>query len=403
MMRREWERFRKIKELGAGAFGMTLLVVDQSQDGREVVIKFPLSDETETALINEIINNTVLQTSLKEMSHPNLVKVFGFAKYNGRFVMVMEYVHGSDLRKLVGPCAQARRPLDLGLALRIIEDICSGLAAAHDARLMHSDIKPENIMVREDDDVAKLADFGLSGIIRSSTMAAAPGGTLPYMAPEAFDGKATFASDIWSLCVTLYEMATGRMPFWGSDFPALREAVQKSDPVPPAKHNFRVDQRLNDLILQGLEKDHKRRYRTAKDMLRALQAYRRGADYQDELVVEQIDQARELYNQGKVKEAEEVLAGLRQQYAGVPKVYLSLAELFHRSNRSPQAEEVLRQGVARCPEHAGLHRYLAMVLNARNKRSEAIALLSKAIQLGLDKKQAQDAETLLQNWKRQKG
>ncbi|HWQ03084.1 MAG TPA: protein kinase [Candidatus Nitrosotenuis sp.] len=403
MARKGWERFRKIDELGHGAFGVTLLVEDMSQDGRQVVIKCPLNDDTETALINEIINNTVLQTSLKEMSHPNLVKVYGFAKYNGRFVMVMEYVRGSDLRRLIGPCTQNRRPMDLGLALRIIEDSCSGLAAAHEVRLMHSDIKPENIMVREDDDVAKLADFGLSGILRSSSLAAAMGGTYPYMAPEAWDGKASFASDIWSLCVTLYELVTGRLPFWANDFLALREVVQKSDPVPPQQHNFRVDQRLNDLILQGLEKDHKRRYRTAKDMLRALQAYRQGVDYKDQMVVEQIDQARDLFNQGKVREAEDALTALLQQFSGVPKVYLSLAELYNRGNRSQQAEDVLRKGVGRCPDNAGLHRYLAMVLYSRNKRAEAIAELSKAIELGLDKKQARDAETLLQNWKKQKG
>jgi serine/threonine-protein kinase len=403
MTRQGWERFRKVQELGAGAFGMTLLVEDQSQDGRQVVIKFPLNEETEMALVNEIINNTVLQTSLKEMTHPNLVKCLGFAKYNGRFVMVMEYVRGSDLRKLIGPCTQVRRPMELSLALRIIEDICSGLAAAHEVRLMHSDIKPENIMVREDDDVAKLADFGLSGILKSSSLAAAMGGTYPYMAPEAFDGKAAFASDIWSLCVTLYEMVTGRLPFWANDFLSLREVVQKSDPIPPQKHNFRMDQRLNDLILQGLEKDHKRRYRTAKDMLRALQAYRRGANYQDEMVIEQIDQARELFNQGKIKEAEDALAGLLQQCPNVPKVYLSLAELYNRGNRSQQAEEILRKGAGTCPDNAGLRRYLAMVLYSRNKRAEAIAELNKAIELGLDKKQAQDAETLLQNWKRQKG
>jgi serine/threonine protein kinase len=403
MARREWERFKKVRELGAGAFGMTILVEDQSQDGREVVLKFPLNDDTETALINEIISNNVLRASLKELSHPNLVKYLDFAKYNGRFVMVMEFVRGSDLRKMIGPCTQVRRPMELGLAVQIIEDISTGLAAAHEARLMHSDIKPENIMVREEDDVAKLADFGLSGIVRSSSLAAAMGGTYPYMAPEAFDGKAAAVSDVWSLSVTLYEMVTGRLPFWGNDYLELRERVQKAQPEEPQKLNVRVDQQLNDLIMQGLEKDHRKRYRSGREMLNAVKAYRRGASVHEELILEHVEQARELFNAGKVKEAEDLLNSLLPRFHNTPRLYLSLAELYNRSYRPQQAEALLRKGIGQCPENGGLRWYMAIVLNSLGKRPEAVKELQKAIELGLNKKQEQDARLLLQNWQARKG
>ncbi len=209
----KFDRFREIKIIGAGAFGKTVLVEDQTQGSRRVVIKVPLTEETETALINDLINNAVLQTSLKEMSHANIAHYLGFDRYDGRFVMILEYVKGRDLRKILGPAqSQSRPPMDLGLALRIAVDVCSGLVAAHAARVFHSDIKPENILVRDEDGVAKICDFGISQIMRS-TAATETGGTVPYMAPEALGGKASFPADLWSLSVTLYEMATGALPF----------------------------------------------------------------------------------------------------------------------------------------------------------------------------------------------
>jgi serine/threonine protein kinase len=408
MFRRGWERFRKIKELGAGSFGVTLLVEDQSRDGRHVVIKVPLNEDTETAIVEDFAKNQVLLANLAEIDHPNLVKCLGLAKYDGHFVMIMEYVNGSDLRQLIGPCHQARRPQDLGWVLQTTEAVCSGLAAVHDAKLMHGDIKPENILVREEDDLAKLTDFGLGTVVRSlsTSMVAAVGGTYPYMAPEVFSGKAGFASDVWAMSVMLYELVTGRMPFWGNDQDSLREKITREEPVPPAGHNFRVDKQLNDLILQGLEKDHHRRYRTGAEMLKAVKAYRRGAIVQDELVVGHTERARDLFNAGNAADAEKLLQELvSSRFENVPKVHLALAELYSRSHRPRQAESALRLGIKYCPDDARLHRYLAMVLDSlrpvpgSKQREEAIEALQKAINLGLSKKQDEDARALLRKWK----
>ena len=115
MAGQKFDRFREIKIVGAGAFGKTVLVEDQTQGSRRVVIKVPLTEETETALINDLINNAVLQTSLKEMSHANIAHYLGFDRYDGRFVMILEY-----------------------------------------------------ILVRDEDGVAKICDFGISQIMRST-------------------------------------------------------------------------------------------------------------------------------------------------------------------------------------------------------------------------------------------
>src|SRR5260370_17098913 len=124
----------------------------------------------------------------------------GFDKHEGRFVMILEYVKGKDLRKLVGPPqSQTRAPMDLNLALRIIVDVCAGLVAAHNARVFHSDIKPENILVRDEDGIAKICDFGISQIMRSTAGAASSGGTIPSLPPNPLAGKPPFQAHILPL------------------------------------------------------------------------------------------------------------------------------------------------------------------------------------------------------------
>ena len=397
-MARKFERFKEIKVIGAGAFGKTLLVEDLTQAGRRVVIKMPLTEETETALITDLINNAVLQNSLKEMVHANIVHYMGFDKHEGRFVMILEYVKGRDLRKLVGPPqSQTRPPMDLNLALRITVDVCAGLVAAHNARVFHSDIKPENILVRDEDGIAKICDFGISQIMRSTAGATSSGGTIPYMAPEALGGKAAFQADIWSLSVTLYEMVTGALPFAfppGCDIFAFKSRLDKDEPPPPKKLNPKIDDSLNDLILHGLDKKLDRRFQKAQDMLNALNAYLRG---EDPIEVD-IRQARELMAQSKVAEAETFLDNLLHSYPHKAQVYLTLGELYSRRIKPAQSETILRRGVSQCPSHPALHLNLAMLLNTHGNKTEAIDALEKAIQLGLGR-QGPYAETLLRNWK----
>ena len=395
-MAREFERFKEIKQIGAGAFGKTVLVEDLTEGQRLVVIKVPLNGETEKALITDLINNAVLQNSLREMAHPNIVKYLGFDKYENRFVMILEYVKGKDLRKIIGPMFQIRPPMDLTLALQVTKDICAGLVAAHKAHVFHSDIKPENILVRDDDGIAKLCDFGISQIMRS-TSATAAGGTYPYMAPEALNGKASFQADIWSLSVTLYEMVTGTLPF---PFPkdgnifVFKATVDKADPTPPKKINPKVDERLNSLILRGLEKNLNVRFAKAQDMLNAIEAHLRGEDYTDI----EIRSAREMIEEKKESEAETVLKNVVQRFPLKAEAYQLLGEIYTRWLKPAQCEGILRKGITQCPAHSALHLNLAMVLNGQKKRTEAITALEKAIQLGLGR-QARYAETLLKAWR----
>ena len=394
------ERFKEIRELGRGGFGKTLLVEDLAEKNCRVVIKVPLSEEMEAALLDDVIHLAHLQASVDNMEHPNIVRYLGHSTFQGHPVMILEYVQGKELRKMIGPMFHKRAPMELDHALRITMDACSGLTAAHKAHVFHSDIKPDNILVRDADGVAILIDFGISAIMRT-TAAANAGGTVPYMAPEALSGKAAFRADIWSLSVTLYELVTGHLPFplppgnVAQGVEAIKAAILHDDPIPPTKHNPKIDERLNSIILRGLEKKVANRFQSAQEMRIALEAHLRGEDYIDV----KISRGRELIKEKKEAEAATLLTEVLQQFPNKAEAYLLLGEISTRGVKPVKAEEILRRGIAKCPAHGVLHFNLAMVLNAQKKRTEAISVLEKAIQLGLGRL-APVADNLLTNWKR---
>jgi len=388
-MKNAWERFQFVKRLGRGGFGEALLVRDQNEGGRPVVIKVPHDDDTERALIQELINNAVLHASLKEMYHPNIVKYLGFDKYESHYVMVMDYVKGTDVRKIIGPFNRDRPPMDLNRAVRLMRHVCTGLVAAHNARLQHNDIKPENILVQEEGDLAKLTDFGVSRIRQSTVSSGTVAGTFPYMAPEMWHGQGCFQSDLWSVGITFYEMVAGRLPFFADNVGDIKQKIDRDDPVPPGELNPRVDRRIQQLILKALEKNPRQRFQSAQEMLSALEADVDG----------QILQARELFREGKAKEAEALLQKLLDFHPSEAKLYLTLGDFYNRNFRWAEGEKVLQRGVANCPQHARLHFCLALVLANLNNRREAVPVLERAVQLGLSAEQQVHAERLVEGWR----
>ena len=388
---KNWERFRVIKRLGAGSFGRTLLVADTSKSNRQVVIKVPHDKKTEKALINDLINASALTANLVGLSHPNIVRCLGFDSFEGYYVMIMEYVQGKDLRQMIGPVQMERPPMELERATRYFKNACSGLVEAHRINLLHRDIKPDNIIVREEDDIAKLLDFGISTIVQSSSVAAGTvAGTFPYMAPEALAGRANKQSDIWSLSVTLYELLTGKLPFWDENLFELKRKIDTEDPVEPRKINSDIDSSLNDLALKGLQKDPKSRYQSAQEMLNAF-----GPSMDAE-----IDNLRQRFNEGNEVEAERRARMLLSQSQSEANLYLLVGEFCNRRQQYAQAEEVLRKGIAAFPDHAGLHFYLAPALfyQGAMKKHQAVAVLERAIELGLGGKQKSQAVRLLKSW-----
>lgn len=391
---KEWERFRVIRELGKGAFGRTFLVSDATKDDEQIVIKVPHDKKTEEALINELMQASALAANLVGMTHPNIVRFLGFGRFEGFYVMMLEYVQGCDLREIIGPMQITRRPMSIKRAVEIVTNICSGLAIAHRINLLHRDIKPDNILVRQDDDVPKLLDFGISKIMQSSGVGSGTVvGTFPYMAPEALTGHTCMASDTWSLTVTLYELITGHLPFWEENVFALKYKIDTANPVPPREFNPEVDEQLSALVMHGLDKDPKKRFQTAQNMFEALSRLR---------LVEEIANLRQLFFQeGKEDEAEKQAYKLLERIEEEPTIYMLIAEFCNRRQQFLQAEDIVRQGIKVCPDHAGLHFYLAPALwnQGHKKRQLAVDAMQRALQLGLTKVQERQARNLLRSWK----
>ncbi|MGB8260975.1 MAG: protein kinase [Terracidiphilus sp.] len=386
-------RFKVIRQLGAGAFGRTLLVTDSSRNDEQVVIKVPHDKLTEEALINELMQANALSANLVGMAHPNIVRCFGFGKFQDFFVMILEYVPGRDLRDIIGPVDLVRRPLDPKRAVEYVTKVCSGLAVAHRINLLHRDIKPDNIRVREDDDTPKILDFGISKIMESSyRRSGTVAGTIPYMSPESLAGRACMASDTWALAVTLYELVTGRMPFWDDNVFTLKQQIDTQTPVPPRKLNPAVDERLNALILRGLDKNPTKRFESAQEMLDALSG---------ESLDREIARLRESFQAGKEEEAEKQARVQLMRFSGEPRLFMLIGEFANRRQQYAQAEAIVRQGIEAFPEHAGLYFHLAPALwnQGTSKSPEAITAMERAIKLGLNPAQERQARNLLRTWK----
>ena len=409
---RDWERFRVIEQLGVGAFGRTLLVTDMTRNDREVVIKVPHDKRTEEALINDLMNAAALTASAMRITHPNIVRCLGFGKFEGFYVMILEYVKGRDLRHIIGPLNQVRHPMDVERAKEIFADVCAGLISAHRIRLVHRDIKPDNIMIRDEDGVAKILDFGLSTIIQSSMEESVVAGTYPYMAPEAFTGKASYASDLWSLAVTLYEMVTGRLPFWSPNRDLLRMLIDSTDPMPPSTHNPRVDSTLESIIMRGLDKNRRRRFASAKEMLDALGPEAKtvllhpptpGLEEEegDAVPDDELDSIWNGFQEGSGAEAVARAQALVERFPRDPRAFLLLGALFNRLQQWMRAEAAFRRGIEAYPEHASLHFRLAPALwnQGGAKRREAVRVMERALELGLRADQVPQARNLLKSWR----
>ncbi len=262
------------KLLGAGGMGEVYLAHDEKLK-RKVALKILpaqfVADESRTRRFTREAH------AVSALNHPNLLTIYDIGQADGVPYLATEFVEGKSLRELAGK-------LSLTETLAIVTQTAEALSAAHAAGVTHRDIKPENIMVRPDGYV-KVLDFGLAKMSErvkgadSQLSATRPGlvmGTLAYMSPEQASGEATDPrSDIWSLGVVLYELATGRSPFKGANRQATLNAILTQDPLPVTASNPELRQELDHIIGKVLEKDRELRYQTAADLRADLKRLRR--------------------------------------------------------------------------------------------------------------------------------
>lgn len=246
-------RYADVQELGRGAMGVVFRARDERLD-RDValkVLRYPLPDkEIAVRLVQE-------SRALAQLRHPNVVTVYDVALDAPQPFVVMEYVHGQTLRRWL-----ATRPTRRAIA-RLFVGVIDGLHAAHQAGVLHLDVKPDNILV-DDDAQPRLVDFGLATrFARGDTAvdnepAGRPGGTPAYMSPEHFDGGALDRSaDVFSLCVCLWEALTQERPYDESSPERRHDAAAQEILRKPPKGA--VSGPLHRALVQGLSADKARR------------------------------------------------------------------------------------------------------------------------------------------------
>ena len=250
--------YQVISVLGKGGMGVVYLAID-TQLQRKVALKLLPGNLTDDSCLVQRFKQEARAASA--LNHPNILTIYEIGELQGRHFIATEFVEGENLRELL-----RRKRLDFDELLHVAKQIASALAAAHKAAIVHRDIKPENIMVRPDGYV-KIVDFGLAKLIErrpadsslTTLVQTDPGivmGTTLYMSPEQARAKSTDnPTDIFSLGVVFYELATGRHPFHADTQVDLLHAIVSRQPISPARLNPEIPSTFEALIIQMLRKE----------------------------------------------------------------------------------------------------------------------------------------------------
>ncbi|HSA96410.1 MAG TPA: serine/threonine-protein kinase [Acidobacteriota bacterium] len=255
-------KYEIIRSLGSGGFGSVYLAKDTWLDIK-VAIKVP---HKQSAELYKLLKEPRLQAAL---NHPNIVRMLAAEKEKNVFFMVMEYVKGPTLEKIM----EKERVLGTDQAIDYIKQICYGVDHAHKAKIIHRDLRPSNIIVSEDG-TAKITDFGTSAWLNAVPYASTRIGSPPYMAPEQFLGKAGYQSDLYSLGCIFYEMIIGRPPIFDPDPFKILEKAQQGQITPPRIKNNRVPREIDGLIMKALAAKVEDRFQSASEIIRELALFK---------------------------------------------------------------------------------------------------------------------------------
>ncbi len=257
------DRYRIVGLLGKGGMG-EVYRADDLELNQSVALKFLPSHFAQDAARLQRFRTEV--RTARQVSHPNVCRVYDIATYGDDVFLSMEYIDGEDLSSVL---RRMGRPSE-EKAVEWARQICMGLAASHENRVLHRDLKPANVMI-DGRGRARLTDFGLAGVEEEFAGRKDHAGTPAYMAPEQLiDGATTVKSDIYSLGLVLYELFTGKRLFEAESLDELLQ-VRRSDALAtPSSVSGQIDPAIELAILRCLERDPSHRPKSASEVLAAL-------------------------------------------------------------------------------------------------------------------------------------
>ena len=263
-------RYKYIRQVGKGAFGSVYLMEDLMIN-EDVILKFLnaqfVSDDS-------VIKRFIYELRFaRKVTHQNVIRIYDLITFGESHAISMEYFESHTLSAEL----KERKPLSNERAIKITSDICNGMVSAHSAKVIHRDLKPNNVMINEDNEL-KIVDFGIAAASQSSdtklTKTGLLVGTPTYMSPEQVLGKEIDEkTDIYSLGTMMYEMLTGRPPYSGKDSMSIMYQHVQGEAVAPIEKNENVPKELSDLTMNCMKVKPEERIQSMADLMQDLNKF----------------------------------------------------------------------------------------------------------------------------------
>jgi serine/threonine protein kinase len=339
---RQIGKYTVIDVIGAGGMGIVFRAHDPAI-GRTVAIKMLKKNEMSgaTGLFDRFFSREMKSTG--SLNHKNIVTVFDSGEQDGNPYLVMEYLDGEPISKLISE----HRSITLVDKLDVVIQICDGLQYAHDRNIIHRDVKPANVILLSDGTV-KIVDFGVARIAGRESSILQTGqlvGSLSYMSPEQINSLPIDArSDIFSSGVLLYELLTFELPFKGADAASTFVKILREDPLPLSHHLRDFPPTLQTALNRALAKNVNERFQTAEEFGFDLLAVQR--DLKEAMVSECMRRADAAMQRGDLDRARDQLLDvirLDRQNERANRLLREVRKSLQRQQRSSQVDQMRSQ------------------------------------------------------------
>ena len=361
--------------LGQGGMG----VVYKARDpliGRLVALKTVTPDLVSNP---EILTRFYREAqSAGTLQHPNIVTVFDLGEFEGHPYIAMEFVEGESLQSIIARRAQ----IPLAAKLKLAEQVCLGLDHAHKNGIVHRDVKPGNILVKNDGTV-KVVDFGIVHLETTTlTKTGMFMGTIQYASPEQLnEGHVDGRSDLWSVVCVIYELISFKKPFDGSNFGAIVGKILTSEPEPLSRCCPGVPAEMDNLIAKGLKKNVGERYQSLDELLADLEPI--GQSLQRSLIGDLLVEARQMKEKGDLNGAQEKVRAiliLDRTQGEAKHLNSEITAELHRLSSLPKVRELVSAGeqAFNRGQYADAIRALAEALELNPNDTQARSLKERA-------------------------